>query len=129
MNIAQINRYIDLTNLKKEIKKQLEDLQKQLNVLSVQLIEEFEQDSVQSLNVSDHTVFLRRTLRASTYGKDIQKCIAFLDANGYNDIVKQAINANTLSAHVRELEDKGELDDAWKEAFKISEVYDLIVRG
>jgi hypothetical protein len=73
-------------------------------IIEEQLIEQFSEAGVQNLNVDGKTVYLHRSIYAQRLpDKTAEDVIAALEAAGAGDLVKPTVNANTLSAYVREL--------------------------
>lgn len=99
--------YVECEQKKRELKQTLDALNKHQKEIEGQLIERFEADGVQSLNMNGHTVYLQRFLSASV-ATDQDSAIEAFTAYGLADLARTSILSQTLSAWVREQEDQGE---------------------
>lgn len=129
-----LDQYIEHLQDKERLSAELDDAKAALADVESQLLSQFEQDGVQSVKhkASGRTVFTRRDLR-SGLGDDKDAAIFALEE--FEDakfLVKPNVNAQQLSAWVRELprdnEDMPIVPDAIKEAIKVHEIFKISAR-
>ena len=130
-------RYINLDKKKKDLKSKLEDIQQQIRDLEITLLAEFEAEGMSKASVGGHTLWLDHKIWASA-GGDMPGAVAALKAAGEDDLVKESINRNTLSAWVRERapsalsspeEIQAALPAGLSEAIKVTETNNIRVRS
>lgn len=81
-----------------------------------------------SVDGANCTLYLRRDVYAKVESNDL--LIPALKASGLGSLVKETVNANTLSAKVREWEqDEGGIPHTFQGILSTSEVYSVRMRG
>ena len=88
----------------KEKEDEIEALKTQRAQLQAAIVEDFGQQGIDSISIDGRKVYLRRDLRASVPAEKIEAAVKAFRLAGYGDMVKDSINAQTLSAFVRENE-------------------------
>ena|SRR5690606_27570624 len=110
----------------KERKKELEDTLKEVNariatveeILSTRMLEE----EVQSFNRNGKTFYVQTKTFASAVPERKHELFAWLKDHGFGDMVTETVNANTLSAWVREqLEESESLPEGLEELVNVYE--------
>lgn len=129
LDTDKLRRYVDLSKSKREHKKQLKKINKELNDLEGELLDQFEEVGMQNVHVDGMTVYIHRQLWAKAQNGDYEKACAALRAVGLDEYVNQRFNTNSISAWVREQEELGhEIPEELQEALDISEVFSLRTR-
>lgn len=89
-----------------------------------------EREGIQKLSIDGTTVFLKRSLRASVKGGHREDAVAAFQAEGLGDLVTHTMNAQTLSAYVREREKQGEeIPPTIAAHLNVAELYTLSARS
>lgn len=110
----------------KDRKKALDDELKAVNariaeideILSSRMLEE----ELQSFNRNGRTFYVQTKTFASAVPERKAELLAWLKENGYGDMVTETVNANTLSAWVREqLEESESLPEGLEELVNVYE--------
>jgi hypothetical protein len=96
-----------LTRAKRELLEQVKQIEAKLDVLDYQLREYLGLGAYKRVNVEGFTIYLRRQIYArhkdwATTGQVVEA----LKSSGMQQFVKEQYNSNSLSAHVRQLEDR-----------------------
>lgn len=97
--------FAQLTRTKRDLKRQLDDVERKLDSLAFQLRDYLGSGGFDRVHVDGFTIYLRRELWARKYEwvPTDQVCAA-LKRNGLAQFVKETYNSNTLSQHIRQLE-------------------------
>jgi len=104
---TRIGDFVKLTEKKRALETQLKDTKARLADLEPQIVEQFQAEGVQSLNIDGHTIHLIRKLWAGPKNGDKEAMCAALKACGdenWTFLVKDNVNATQLAARVRECE-------------------------
>lgn len=111
MDVAKFRKFAELHKLKSSKEDEVKAIKKELDELEKQLLEEFQEEGVGDIGVNNGErkvkLYLKRDVRAhSLMGQDAtaEAC----EKAGLGDIVHKRVNANTLSAFVRERMANGE---------------------
>lgn len=104
MNQDLIDKYVDLKANIKELEDRVKELKEKTKPVEKQVLSEFETDGIQSIkDTSGRTIYLQSQLWA---GRDPdvgeEAFIMSLRENGYDDLVQEKVNTQTLSAVMRE---------------------------
>lgn len=104
LDMDKIRRYREIYDAEKAADAEADALKEERIELEKELVAMFAENGLQNLNVDGRTVFLHRTVFAQRKpGATAEDVVAALVADGAGDLVKRNVNANTLSAWVREL--------------------------
>ena len=91
------------------------------------LVEEFAQAGIQNIKTATgQTIYLNRQIFAKLTG-DQKKSYAALRRAGLGDFIKEGVNAQTLSAYVRELEEV--LPKGLQPYIDVTEIYRMRMRS
>jgi hypothetical protein len=102
--IAKVRRYKELREAQAASDAEAKAIKEEADKLEAELVEAFGEAGVQNLNVDGKTVYLHRSVYARRCeGIGLEDVKAALRAAGAGDLVTETVNANTLSAYVREL--------------------------
>ena len=105
-------RFVALTRQKRTLENQLDDLKSQMDALALQLRDYLGSGGYERVRVDGMTVYCRRQLwaRKQDWASAEEVC-RLLKQSGMGHFVKEAYNSQTLSKHLRELEEQyaGEL--------------------
>ncbi len=98
-------KFVALEEQKAEIKKQLSDIQVQIDETEEQLINCMQNEELESFKDERFgTIFLRNSCHAKI--QDSFEAFNWLRKNGYGDVIKEVIPPSTLSAIMREIPDE-----------------------
>lgn len=101
--IAKVRRYKELREAQAASDAEAKAIKEEADKLEAELVEAFSEAGVQNLNVDGKTVYLHRSVYARRCdGITADDVKAALRAAGAGDLVTETVNANTLSAYVRE---------------------------
>lgn len=151
MRNADLQRYAELHWKIKEKEGEVEDLKKKLDKLGLALLENMTKDGVQRVNIDGSTLYVLRTVRASAGGnmpaliEALKEAAAetWIDEEGREALrypmlaamITETVNANTLSAWVREYDDPDDpkgpeeivasLPSTVQPAIKVTEKFEL----
>lgn len=120
MNTDQLAEFAELTRTKRELDKQLKEINGQLASLEEALIEQFAAANMQSVNANGATVYVNHKVSARVIDGKEEEALALLDDEGLADIAKRRPNAQSLAAAVRERQADGDLPDSWTDVFQIT---------
>jgi len=132
-----LRQYIRLTTERRALKDKDDELKTLIAAVEEQLLSQFQQDGVQRMTCDGHTVHLRRELWASA-GGDTPGLVAALKAAGLGDLCTETVQAQRLSAWVREFDPQkclapeaivNQLPEEVRPAITVSEVFKLGVRS
>ena len=132
--IQRLREFVSLTALKRDLETRLKDAKARLDPLEAALIEQFQQDGIQSVNADGYTVYLNRKLFAGAKDGDKPTMIAALEAcdETWSFLVEDNVNSQRLCARVRECElgDDGMplLPDELKDAIQVCEQFTIGAR-
>jgi hypothetical protein len=101
-NLTTFRLYEDARRRKAEAEAALDKVKAELANLEEAVLVEFEMTGQSKVFVDGRTYFPRRDVRASAKNGDTEYLASVLRELGLSDIVKETVNANTLSAYVRE---------------------------
>ncbi len=104
LDMQKLKEYVGLDSLRRELEDRLDEVKKKMEPLNEELVENFIQAGVQSTKFMDKTVYIHTQLWASVKEESKQIAAAVFKNNGLGDLVKEAVNAQTLSAYFRELQ-------------------------
>lgn len=108
----------------------LKKAKKRLSEAEERGLQTCEREGIQKLSIDGTTVFLKRSLRASIKGGQRDQAVAAFEAEGLGDLVTHTMNAQTLSAYVREREKQGEeIPPAIAAHLNVAELYTLSARS
>lgn len=133
MDMAKARRIAEIKRLISAKDSDIKALKEELAPLEASLLDEFAEDGLQSVKISDGkrnvTVFLKRDLRATNL-QGPEATAQACKAAGLEHMVGERVNANTLSAYVRDLEKAGEpLPDAFDGVVGTLEQFSVGVRA
>lgn len=131
------DQYVQLHIEKKEIEAKLSDKKEEIKQLEAQMLDKWAEEGLQSVKMpGGKSLWLDHKFWASA-GGEIEELVEGLCASGMEDMVKQTVNRNSLSALIREYADP--LDDPETLAaklpaelqgrVKITETTNIRVRG
>jgi hypothetical protein len=101
--IAKVRRYKELRGLQQQGEAEAKAFKEEADKLEAELIDAFAEAGVQNINVDGKTVYLHRSVYARRCeGVTADDVKAALRAAGAGELVTETVNANTLSAYVRE---------------------------
>lgn len=98
-NTALVSRYVSLADTERELKRQLEEIQKEKAALEPQILDYWIEHDIEGQKVNGVTLYPHRQVWAS-HGGDPQRAVAAMRAAGMDDLI--TVNSQTLSAWVRE---------------------------
>jgi hypothetical protein len=108
-NVGLARQFAELQRRKGEVKAELDDIDRKLERLQPQLLEEFSKTGIPRIPVDGYTVYLHRDLRARVpEGASKEEACEALKAAGHGIYVEPGFNHNSVSALFRELDKNGE---------------------
>lgn len=129
-------KYIALYKKKKQLEEKLEATKGDIAELEAELLIEFSEEGMTRVVVGEATLWLDHKIWASA-GGDMEGAVRVLKLEGNEDLVKETINRNTLSAWVREQapsklsspeEIQAALPGGLSKAIKVTETNNIRVR-
>lgn len=96
------DRLKELKEAKKEAEQEVKDLNSKIEETDYALSELMAETETQSFSRAGTMFYLTNTIRASALSGLKTELFDTLKANGYGDLVYETVNANSLSAFVRE---------------------------
>lgn len=129
-NVDEMRRYVALDKDIDDLEAQAKKLKAEKKELEEQLIAEFERNGMQNMRIDDRTVYLNELVvsRADQEMGGVTALAAVLRAHA-PDIVKESVNANSLSSWVRDLQNAGEeIPEEVKKHLVIQSVFSLKIR-
>lgn len=126
---TKLKVYVDLTDKKRKLEEQLKDTKARLAELEPAIVEMFQSEGVQSMNIDGYTVYLNRKLFAGPKDGDKEAMIAALQGcdESWSFLVSPTVNTNQLGARVRECDmdenDLPILPDSLKDVIAVFEQF------
>ena len=100
-----VSEYASLTTEKRKAEAEVDKLKAQLGDLEEKLVNSFAEAGIQNVKTATgQTIYLNREIFAKLVGDQKKALTAFRRA-GLGDFVKETVNANTLRAWVREMDE------------------------
>ena len=100
-----VSEYAALTDKRRKLEAEVKKLASELVVREERLVEQFAQAGIQNIKTkSGQTVYLNREIFAKLIG-DHKKALTAFRRAGLGDFVKETVNAQTLRAYVREMDE------------------------
>jgi len=100
-----VAEFADLTEQRRKLEVEVKKLATDLAAREERLVEEFGQAGIQNIKTkTGQTIYLNREIFAKLTGDQKKAYTAFRRA-GLGDFVKETVNANTLRAWVREMDE------------------------
>ena len=126
----RVNEYAAQTQAIRDLEAEVKRRKDELRRLEDQILETFAQDGIQNMKTAaGQTVYLNREVFARLVG-DTKKAHTALRRAGLGDLIKPAVNAQTLRAYVREKEEsEEELPKGLRPYIDVTEIYRLRVRS
>ena len=122
-----VTEYADLTEQRRKLEAEVKRLVTDLAGREEVLVEEFAKTGIQNIKTSaGQTVYLNREIFAKLVGDHVEALDAFRTA-GLGDFVKETVNAQTLRAYVREMDE--ELPEGLQPYIDITEVFRMRMRS
>ena len=108
--LLMAHRYVQLHGLKKQLEGMAKAIGQSLDELEQPLIEAMVADELPSMRIDERTLFLHSILRSSVVGGSEEAVSMIKGFDETNYLVKETVNANSLSAWVREFADRDEVE-------------------
>ena len=122
-----VSQYANLTIKRRDLEAEANRLKTELLAIEEKLVEEFSQAGVQNVKTTaGQTVYLNREVFAKLVG-DQKKAYTALRRAGLGDFVKETVNAQTLRAYVREVDEV--LPKGLQPYIDITEIYRMRMRS
>ena len=102
VSMAAVRQMIRLTDEIDSLEAELKSLKADRTAIERELLEQMGATGVDHLRLDDRTVYRSLTLRASVPAEKRAEAVAAMRAIGLGDLVTEGVNAQTLSAQVRE---------------------------
>lgn len=102
---TKLSVYVELTITKRKLEEQIKDTKARLAELEPAIIEQFQENGVQSMNIDGYTVYLNRKLFAGAKDGDKEAMITALqgcDDETWSFLVGPTVNSQQLAARIRE---------------------------
>ena len=125
--VTLVSQYANLTIKRRDLEAEANRLKTELLSIEEKLVEEFSQAGVQNVKTTaGQTVYLNREVFAKVVG-DQRKAYTALRRAGLGDFVKETVNAQTLRAYVREMDEV--LPKGLQPYIDITEVFRMRMRS
>jgi response regulator RpfG family c-di-GMP phosphodiesterase len=122
-----VAEYADKMAERRKLDAEVNALKAELAILEERLVEEFGQAGIQNIKTtSGQTIYLNREVFAKLVG-DQKKAYAALRRAGLGDFIKDTVNAQTLRAWVKEMDEV--LPRGLQPYIDITEVYRMRMRS
>ena len=122
-----VGEYARLTEERRKLEAEVKRLATDLAGREEMLVEEFAKAGIQNIKTAaGQTVYLNREIFAKLVGDHVEALDAFRTA-GLGDFVKETVNAQTLRAYVREMDE--ELPEGLQPYIDITEVFRMRMRS
>ena len=122
-----VAEYAQKTEQRRKLDSESKRLATEIAALDEKLVEAFAQAGIQNIKTkSGQTVYLNREVFAKLVG-DHKKALTAFRRAGLADFVKETVNANTLRAYVREMDEV--LPKGLQPYVDITEVYRMRMRS
>ena len=122
-----VAEYADKTAERRKLDAAVNALKAELTVLEERLVEEFGSAGIQNIKTSGgETIYLNREIFAKLVG-DQKKAKTALRRAGLGDFIKDQVNAQTLRAYVREMDEV--LPKGLQPYIDITEVFRMRMRS
>lgn len=133
LNMEEINRYATLMRSKKELNRQIKEIDVELAKMEEPLLEAMASSGLQSLKLTGGgTLFVRTQVWPKFLeGKDRRHVLVALKKDGLGEYIKEDFNANQFAAFVREVHasDDQQLPPHLAECVEASERFKLVLLG
>ena len=128
MNPDILNRIVEIDKERRSLGERDKELADERSRLEQQLLDDFQQNGIQSIRANGATVYLERKLWARPNAPRDKVAAALRDA-GLDEYVKEDFNTNSISAYARELDETGEeLPPELQEVLTVNEVFKVKTR-
>jgi len=121
-----VTEYAELTEKRRKLEAEVKRLATDLAAREEVLVEEFAKAGIQNIKTKTGTVYLNREIFAKLVG-DHKKALTAFRRAGLGDFVKETVNANTLRAYVREMDEV--LPKGLQPYIDVTEVYRMRMRS
>ena len=122
-----VTEYAELTEKRRKLEAEVKRLATDLAAREEMLVEEFAKAGIQNIKTSSgQTVYLNREIFARLVGDHEEALDAFRRA-GLGDLVKESVNAQTLRAYVREMDEV--LPEGLQPYIDVTEVFRMRMRS
>ena len=122
-----VAEFADLTEQRRKLEAEVKKLATDLAAREERLVEEFAQAGIQNIKTkTGQTIYLNREIFAKLVGDQKKALTAFRRA-GLGYFVKETVNANTLRAWVREMDEV--LPKGLQPYIDVTEVYRMRMRS
>ena len=122
-----VGEYARLTEQRRKLEAEVKRLATDLAAREEVLVEEFAKAGIQNIKTTaGQTLYLNREVFAKLVGDHDEALDAFRTA-GLGDFVKESVNAQTLRAYVREMDE--ELPEGLQPYIDITEVFRMRMRS
>ena len=122
-----VTEYAELTEQRRKLEAEVKRLATDLAGREEVLVEEFAKAGIQNIKTqTGQTVYLNREIFAKLVG-DHKKALTAFRRAGLGDFVKESVNANTLRAYVREMDEV--LPKGLQPYIDVTEVYRMRMRS
>ena len=119
--------YAALTAERRKLESEVNAIKRDLADREAKLVEAFGEAGIQNIKTaSGQTVYLNREIFARLAGDQEEAHAAFRQA-GLGDLIKEVINAQTLRAYVREMDEA--LPEGLRPYIDVTEVYRMRMRS
>lgn len=105
------DKYKELREAKKRLDAQVKDLNQEIEQVEYALSQLMTDEELQKFDRDGTLFYLSTRAYASPAAGRKDDLHAWLKENGYGDLVKESVHANTLSAFIKELLEEGELPE------------------
>ena len=92
-----------LREQKKNLEERVKALNAEIDALDAKLVQAMIDQETQSFNRSGKLFYLKTVTRASAKAGEQERLYQWLKDNGYGDLVKETVNAQTLTGFAKEL--------------------------
>jgi hypothetical protein len=127
-DLAQFKRLFELDAKRKNLEKQIKEIDEEYQKLEETLIEVMEANDLPQMKIGGNLCYVNPRRFAMISNK--HEAIQILKQNGYNDFISEGYNTNSISKLCRDLVDEhGDLPPEFGDVIKMGEVKKLGIRS
>lgn len=122
------DQYRQLRERKKELEADLQEVNRQLRRVELDLANEMSNEEMPRFDRAGHTFYLSTQIYASPVHGCSDELYQWLKEHGYGDLVKETVHSRTLSSFVKELMEEDGLPQELAEIVNVHEKVSVNVR-
>lgn len=126
--LALADQLLAIRNEQDELDARIKELNKQEEVIERQLFEMMVNEEVEKFTRNGKTFAPTVRTYASIKAECKEATFAWLKENGYGDLVKEQVNANSLTSLYKEMDESGELPEEFSDMLNVYQKQSVVIR-